>query len=276
MKMKADILNEIYEHVKRGEKAALVLLTKNRGSAPGEEGSVMAVFQNGEISGTVGGGAIEFDIIRRTRENMETGEDFSFDYNLSERGELKMACGGQSQGFVKFFFPPKQLIIFGAGHVGQKLARVASLSGYRVIVADERPAFSAEKDLAMIDRFVTGSLDEMMAQLSFEPQNTFVVICTPGHRQDEAVLERVLVQPTRYVGMIGSRNKVLTIHQQLKEKGFSEKDLNRLYAPIGLDVDNGSVEEIAISILSEMLMMKNGTDGRSNRLKWQEKMQKKD
>lgn len=260
--MQSNILNKIYEKNAQGQKAALVLLTKNRGSTPGRDGSTMAVFEDGTSLGTIGGGAIEYDVTKRTIEALESGQDFEFDYNLSQNGELKMACGGDSKGVVKIFHPNNKLIIFGAGHVSQKLARVAVLTGFDVYVTDDRQEFKESEDFQGIKEYITGQPEEAVEKISFSKDNTYVVVCTRGHSKDEEVLDSVLKKDYKYLGLIGSRKKVGTMIKNLKGKGIEEDKIRSINMPVGLRLDNGSVEEIAISILGEILMIKNEKDGK--------------
>lgn len=259
--MQGEILNKIYEKINSGQRAALVILTKNRGSTPGRDGSTMGVFEDGKTLGTIGGGAIEYDVINRTKEALKSGEDFEFDYNLSQSGELKMACGGDSKGIVKIFFPKTNLIIFGAGHVSQKLARVAVNTGFNVYVTDDRKEFSKSEDFIGIRDYLVGKPGEAVDNLPFSKDDTFIVVCTRGHKMDEEAIEALLYKDYKYLGMIGSKKKVGTLINNLKEKGYSKEKINSINMPIGLKIDNGSVEEIAISILAEILMIKNDKSG---------------
>ncbi|MDO5755818.1 MAG: XdhC/CoxI family protein [Tissierellia bacterium] len=263
--MQAKILQKIYEKVDQGQKAALVLLTENKGSTPGRDGSVMAVFQDGTSLGTIGGGAIEYDIIKRAKEAMENGDDFEFDYNLTEKGELKMACGGDSKGFVKLFFPNKNLIIFGAGHVSQKLSRIAVKTGFNVIVTDDREEYQREKDFQGIQKYITATPKDAVEQIQFHKDNTYIVVCTRGHNGDEEALKALLPKDYKYLGMIGSRRKVGAVIKKLREEGFTKEQIGTVHMPIGLNIDDGSVEEIAISILAEILMIKNNGSGQKNK-----------
>ena len=264
--MQSDILNKIYEKNEEGERAALVLLTKNRGSTPGADGSTMAVFEDGSSVGTVGGGAIEFDVTKRSKEAIEKGEDFEFDYNLSQNGELKMACGGDSKGVVKIFYPNNKLVIFGAGHVSQKLARIATKTGFDVYVTDDREEFEKSEDFEGIKEYLACEPEEACEKIKFNKDNTFVVVCTRGHKKDEDAVEELLKKDYKYLGLIGSRKKVGNLIKNLKEKGISEEAIKTINMPVGLNIDNGSVEEIAISILAEILMIKNDKDGKQMKI----------
>ncbi|MDO5028083.1 MAG: XdhC/CoxI family protein [Bacillota bacterium] len=255
--MESKILREIDLRVSQGQRAALVILTKNKGSAPARQGSTMAVFQDGSSLGTVGGGAIEYDIMKRAQQAIKDGQDFEFDYNLSKDGKLQMSCGGASQGFVKVFYPNSQLIIFGAGHVGQKLARIAVKTAFDVRVVDDRIDFKDAEDLKDISAFIGKNPEEALADLNFSKDSTYIVVATRGHAQDQEVLENILRKDFKYLGNIGSKAKVHSLRKKLTAKGFSKEEIDKIHMPIGIDIDNGSVEEIAISIMAEILLIKN-------------------
>lgn len=265
--MESKILREIDLRVSQGQRAALIILTKNRGSAPGRSGATMAVFQDGSILGTVGGGAIEYDLMKRAKEAIREGYDFDFDYNLSRDGTLKMACGGKSQGYVKIFYPNSQLIIFGAGHVGQKLARVAAKTAFDVVVVDDREDFKELEDFKEIGSFIGKEVADAVKDLNFSKDSTYIVVATRGHSNDQEVIEAVLRKDYKYLGMIGSKSKVRTLATKLYDQGFSREEVEKIHMPIGLDIDDGSVEEIAISILAEILLVKNSGQGTMQKIK---------
>ena len=264
--MKADVLEKIYEENKKGRDAALVFLIENKGSTPGEDNSLMAVTSAGKFLGTIGGGKIEADVIRRCLEGFPKGESFEFDYNLSQNGELKMSCGGDSRGFVKYFKAANRLIIFGAGHISQKLARIATKTNFEVTVIDDRSEFRESPDFSDIKDYIEAPIEEAVGKIDFDKDKTYIVLCTRGHAHDTKVLREILGKDFHYLGMIGSKAKVVRVFKELEEEGFNRKDLDEIYTPIGLDLDNGSVEEIAISIMAEILMIKNKKTGEIQKL----------
>lgn len=260
--MQAEILKRIYEENNRGRDCALALIVENRGSTPGNDSSLMAVFSDGSSFGTIGGGAIEADVIKRSLEGMKEGKAFEFDYSLTEKGTLKMACGGDSRGFVKYFKAAKRLVIFGAGHVSQKLAALASKTGFAVDVIDDREEFRTSPDFQGIDNYYCMEVDRAIEKIEFDPEKTFIVLCTRGHAHDQEALKALAGKPCAYLGMIGSKAKVARVFKELQAEGVKKEDLDKVYAPIGLNLDDGSVQEIAVSILAQILTIKNGTDGR--------------
>lgn len=263
--MKAEILDKIYQENRRGKDAALVFLIENKGSTPGEDNSLMAVLSDGEFFGTIGGGKIEADVIRRSLEGFKDGKSFEFDYNLSKDGKLKMACGGNSRGFVKYFKASNRLIIFGAGHVSQKLARIATKTNFEITVIDDRDEFKDSPDFEEIKEYMAESVEKAIEKIDFDKEKTYIVLCTRAHSQDAEVLRNILDKDYSYLGMIGSKAKVISVFKDLEKEGYDRAKLNQIYTPIGLDIDNGSVEEIAISIMAEILMIKNKKSGQSQK-----------
>ena len=264
--MKADVLEKIYEENKKGRDAALVFLIENKGSTPGEDNSLMAVTSAGKSFGTIGGGKIEADVIRRCMEGFAKGESFEFDYNLSQNGELKMSCGGDSRGFVKYFKAANRLVIFGAGHISQKLARIATKTNFEVTVIDDRSEFRQNPDFSEIKEYIDAPIEEAVDKIDFDKDKTYIVLCNRGHAYDSQTLRKIIDKDFHYLGMIASKAKVIRVFKELEEEGYKREDLEKIYTPIGLDVDNGSVEEIAISIMAEILMIKNKKTGEIQKL----------
>ena len=264
--MDTNVLSKITEKVDGGEKAALVILSNNAGSVPGKEGSLMGVFQDGSIIGTVGGGAIEYDIIKRSMEAMEKNENFNFDYSLTEDGKLQMACGGQASGFVKVLIPKDKLIIFGAGHCAQKLAKFAVNCNFSVTVIDDREEFKTHPDFKGISEYLLGTPEEVVDKLIFNGDSTYIVVATRGHKHDFDAARVLMNKDYKYLGMLGSKKKAIELKDKLLKEGFDREEINNMYLPIGLDISDGSIEEIGISILGEILKVKNNLKGQSRRI----------
>lgn len=263
--MESKVLKDLYESLDRGRGAGLVIITERSGSIPGEEGMIMAVFEDGTSSGTIGGGALEYEVLQRTIRAIAEGQGFAFDYDLNESSDLAMVCGGKTKGYVKVFNPKETLIIFGAGHVGQKLARIGVATGFQVYVSDDREDFKDHEDFKGIKSYLVGRPDEVLDDLPFNKENTYIVICTRGHDHDQVALEGVLNKDYRYLGVLGSKRKVARTKDLLEEKGFDKEKIQQIHMPIGLDLDNGRVEEIGISIMAEILKEKNSGTGLSHR-----------
>lgn len=253
--MQVEILERLVVEVKKGKKAALVFITEAKGSVPGAQDSMMAVFEDGQTLGTIGGGPMEYEVTKRALKAIEEEKDATFDHKLNKSSDLNMICGGHNKGYIKVFRPQPQLIIYGAGHVGQKLARVATRTGFDVTIVDPRQDYKTKEDFQGIKKFLTKSPKEANEDLNFSKESTFIVICTTN--SDKEVLENVLDKDYKYIGMIGSRHKIKLVFDDLREMGYTDDLLSKIHTPIGFDIDNGKVEEIAISIMAEILAVKN-------------------
>jgi xanthine dehydrogenase accessory factor len=234
-----------------GKKVALVTITETSGSSPASVGQMIAVLEDGSTAGTVGGGASEYRIIRRALEAVKNGErvfKFSFDHS-----ELEMICGGGMAGFGNVLGAGQNLCVFGGGHIAQCLARIACQSGFSVTVIEDRPEFAANFESA---RYAICKPEDYEKT---DPASTsdYAVICTRGHKTDADALRYCLTKKFEYLGMIGSANKVNDVFGRLRGEGVEQQELDRVYAPIGLDIADALPAEIAVAILAEILLVKN-------------------
>jgi len=250
--MITNILDFIKENISRGNKVALVTVTKINGSSPASVGQCIAVLENGESFGTVGGGKTEYLIIQEAIKTIKDGNKiFEFNYDHSEKG---MICGGAMSGFGHVLGDENYLYIFGAGHIGMNLAKIATDAGFFVKVIEDRPEFA--DNFKNVEYIVT-TPEKFETDVKFYG-NPYIVICTRGHGTDDAALRFCLNKDYSYLGMIGSKKKVATLFGELRKEGYDEKVLQNIYTPIGLNIASGVPYEIAISILAEILLIKNG------------------
>jgi len=246
-----DILALAQEQVSQGKQVALVTVTETNGSSPASIGQLMAVFANGSSVGTVGGGVSEHHITKRAVEAIKNGEKvFQFSFDHSENG---MVCGGTMSGFGNVLGNENHLYIFGGGHVGQCLAPLAAATGFFVTVIEDRPEL--ENAFSGI-RYVVCKPENYEKEIQMS-DSAYAVICTRGHKTDADALRYCLSKPLRYVGMIGSTKKVEAIFIKLLKEGCEEETLKDIYSPIGLDIASGIPAEIAVSIMAEILLIKN-------------------
>lgn len=257
-----EIYARLYQMVENEEPAALVTLLETRGSAPGKPGFKMLVDRDGNIVGTIGGGLVEATAIREAREALQNNTSKMSTYTLDTdtSGGLGMLCGGEVTIFIDVIAPPETLLIVGAGHIAQPLASMGKLLGFNITVLDDRGEFCNEERFPQADRCLVGDIPELLQKIQIT-NNYYVIIVTRGHAQDQAALEKTIRSPVAYLGMIGSRNKVDTTLSNLKEKGFSLEELEKVYAPIGLSIGAKTAEEIALSILAEVISVKRSVPG---------------
>ncbi len=249
--MTQDILDFARAHVSRGELVTLITVTGTQGSSPASTGQFMAVLADGSAMGTVGGGATEYQIIQKAVAAMKNGDRvFEFSFNHAESG---MVCGGGMRGFGNVLGSENHLLIFGGGHVAQSLAPLAVAVGFLVTVVEDRPEFAASFTGVQYIACQPKAYEEAIKMSG----PTYAVICTRGHKTDGEALRFCLHRAFCYIGMIGSATKVDTLFANLRQEGYGEEKLQAVYTPIGLDIASEAPAEIAVSILAEMLLVKN-------------------
>ena len=252
-----DIFEEIYKLKREGKRAALATIVNVRGSIPSVVAAKMLVFEDGSILGTVGGGCVESDVRKGAMEVMRDEKPKTFTFNLDQRpdDDTGLVCGGSLQVFIEPVIPAPQLYIFGAGHVGLNVCKVAALAGFKVIVCDDREQYANHERFPDAREIHAGEMDAVLSELS-PSAAAYIVIVTRGHQHDMRVLRWALDTPAHYIGMIGSGRKVLTIFQQLEAEGVPRESFQRVYAPIGLEISAAMPEEIAISIVAELIAIR--------------------
>jgi xanthine dehydrogenase accessory factor len=252
-----DIFEEITKSKREGKKAALATIVNVRGSIPSVVAAKMLVRDDGSIVGTVGGGCVESDVRKGAMEVMRDEKPKTFSFNLDQTpdDDTGLVCGGSLQVFIEPIVPLPQLYIFGAGHIGIHLHKMATLAGFETIVSDDRELYANRERFADAHQVHAGEMAEIMAGLA-PGESSFIVIVTRGHRHDMQVLRWAIDTPAHYIGMIGSSRKVLSVYEQLEAQGVSAESLKRVYAPIGLDIGAITPEEIAIAIVAELIAVR--------------------
>jgi xanthine dehydrogenase accessory factor len=251
-----DIFEEIVAAKKAGTPVVLATVIESLGSAPREEGARMLIRADGSIAGTIGGGAIEKKIVDEALQLMSASSPKFVRYELKDIG---MTCGGGMSVFLEPLLPAAQLIIFGAGHIGNVLSRIGKMLDFNVTVVDNRPEFADRALLPWADIVIAEDYQKAIDALTLT-DNTCLVILTHKHGHDFEVLEQVLHKPFRYLGMIGSRTKIARAFQQLRDKGVDETIIQKIHSPIGIDIGANTPAEIAISIAAELVAVRSGKD----------------
>lgn len=249
---------------RRSDGAALATVIRRSGSAPQTIGARMLLYADGSTLGTIGGGAIEHQVLEVCRSVLRTGKPRTFEAHLVR--DLGMCCGGAMEVFVEYLQAEARLIIVGGGHVAQALAPLARTLGFRVIVADDREEMLEDPAFEQVERLLydADEIDEAIPDLS---ARDYVLIMTRDHARDERALAKLVEHPHAYLGMIGSRRKVHTVLARVlrryDERGRARPDLTRVHAPIGLALGGRTPPEIAVSIAAELIAMRHGGDGSS-------------
>ncbi|MBX7084251.1 MAG: XdhC/CoxI family protein [Nannocystaceae bacterium] len=244
--------------------AAQATVIERSGSAPQVVGARLLLFEDGTQIGTVGGGAIEAQVIDACRGCLRDGRSRRVQAHLVR--DLGMCCGGSMEVFVEFLQAQPRLFVIGAGHVAQSLVPLALAAGFRVAVFDDREELLEHPAFAEVRREAL-DVDELDVAMPDLDGRDYVVVLTRDHARDERALASLLRRPHRYLGMIGSRRKVAAVlgrilHRE-RELGRAEPDLARVRAPIGLALGGRTPVEIAISIVAELVADRHGGDGRA-------------
>lgn len=252
---------EFYEEVARllraGRVLALATVAGRQGSAPRSAGARMIVTELGETEFSVGGGAFEALVIADAREAIREGRDVEKEYRFTEQGDgaTGMVCGGRVRVLIEIVRPPDCLFVFGGGHVGREVARTAARLGFAVTVVDDRREYLGASRYPAAVRRVRVERD-FSSGLPAIPAGAYVAIVTRCHKTDLAAIRHAVGRGAAYVGLIGSRRKVVTVLARAEDLGTPKEALREVRGPIGLPIGAETPEEIAVSIAAEMIAVR--------------------
>jgi xanthine dehydrogenase accessory factor len=255
-----DLFEEIVRMRRAGQRGALATIVHTNGSIPSYESSRMLVREDGSSLGTIGGGCVEADVWAAAREVMhkEAPRKLLFHLNNEATYDNGLICGGTVEIFVEPILPQPILYLFGAGHVSTAVAKAAQAVGFGVGVIDDREAFANPQRFPMALEIFT-NYEGAFAKLQ-PNSSSYLVIVTRGHKEDMRVLAWAVRTKARYVGMIGSRRKVLSVYKALEKEGYAMEEFEGVYAPMGLDIGALSPEEIAVSIVAELVAVRRNAE----------------
>ncbi|MBI4606656.1 MAG: XdhC family protein [Planctomycetes bacterium] len=248
-----DVYKEIVKLLESGHRGAVATVIGATGSTPGKESAKMLVRDDGTTFGTIGGGCTEADVWALAKEVMDTDRPMRRSFKLTPQAaaEEGLACGGIVEIFIEPVGSPV-VVVFGAGHIGSTLVPLLKLAGFNTKVVDDREQFSNRSRFPDAGEILVAEFETCFGKLNITP-STYIVIVTRGHRYDQLVLSRAVRTPASYVGLIGSRAKILRIFRALRKEGISDERLRQVKAPIGLDIGARTPEEIAISIAAQLV-----------------------
>jgi xanthine dehydrogenase accessory factor len=254
-----ELLEAVSGVLARGERAALVTIVRASGSTPQRVGAKMLVLEDGRTVGTIGGGCYENDALGKARLVLVEGRPQVVQYELNDEvaGESGLICGGRMEVFIEPIAPPPDLYIVGAGHVGFHLGRFASAVGFRLHVVDDRESFANVTRFPDAAEVVVDDIGQWLASAPLA-RRSHVVVVTRGHRHDLEAVRALAARDVAYIGLIGSRAKVARVFDALVSEGVPPETLRRVHAPIGLDLGAVTPEEIAISIVAELIAVRHG------------------
>ncbi|MDA0264037.1 MAG: XdhC family protein [Chloroflexi bacterium] len=239
--------NEIVEAYDGGQPVSLATVVNTKEGGPAL-GAKLLLRVDGSVSGTLGSAELDAKAIEIAEKVAEVGSNEAF--STADGAEV----------FVEGFTTPPTLVMVGGGHVGKATADLAHSLGYRVHLVDDRPEFCNEERFPYAEERVVATYDKWAEQLDLNV-NTFVVVATRGHRYDDMALESALRTRARYIGVLGSRRKTIMIFRRLLAQGVPLDRIKQVYAPIGLNIGALEPEELAVSIMSEIIMVRRGGDG---------------
>ncbi|MGH9684705.1 MAG: XdhC family protein [Candidatus Acidiferrales bacterium] len=251
-----DIFEEIVRMRRAAQRGALATIVHTDGSIPSFESSRMLVREDGTIAGTVGGGCVEAEVWAAAKEVIECEQPRKMTFNLNNEAayDAGLICGGTLEIFVEPILPQPTLYLFGGGHVSTAVAQIAHAAGFRIGIADDRETFANSERFPMASE-IYGSYEDAYAKI--QPNaSSYIVIVTRGHKDDMRVLAWAVNTEARYIGMIGSKRKVISVYKALEKEGYAMSRFERVYAPVGLEIGALTPEEIAVSITAELIAVR--------------------
>jgi len=264
-----DIYEEIVKLQREGHRGAVATIVNVRGSIPSFKSAKMLVREDGTIAGTIGGGCVEAEVWQAAREVMasERPRTLSFDLNQDPKYDTGLVCGGTLDIFVEPILPTPLLYIFGAGHVGFELSKAAGRAGFDVIVSDDRDAYANRERFPDAREVIAKDYDVALSSVT-PNESAYIVIVTRGHRDDMRVLRWAVQTKAKYIGMVGSKRKAITVFRKLTKEGLKPELFERVHSPVGLDIGAITPEEIAVSIVAELIGIRRKAERALPHMSW--------
>ena len=251
-----DLFEEVVRMRRAGQRGALATIVHTNGSIPSYESSRMLVREDGSTEGTIGGGCVEADVWAAAKEvmNKEAPRKMVFNLNHEASYDNGLICGGTLEVFVEPILPQPVVYLWGGGHISMAISKAASAVGFGITVVDDREAFANAERFPMAQEIFT-TFEEAFQKIK-PNMSSYLVIVTRGHKEDMRVLAWAVRTGARYVGMIGSKRKVVAVYQALEGEGYRAEEFQHVHAPIGLDIGALAPEEIAVSIVAELIAVR--------------------
>ncbi|MBX5495156.1 MAG: XdhC family protein [Bryobacteraceae bacterium] len=257
-----DVFEELVRLRKLGQKCALATIVQVRGSIPSYESAKLLVREDGSMIGTIGGGCVEAEVWNAARDVIAEEKPRKLSFNLGQDAAYDngLICGGQLDVFVEPVVPQPRAFIFGAGHISRSLSKVASLAGFATVVIDNRETFANRERFPEADEIFAEEYEEVFPKLSIN-SSSYLIIVTRGHRDDMRVLRWAITTDAKYIAMIGSRRKVYAVIKEFEKEGIPRERFQRIFAPMGFEIGAITPEEIAVSVVAEMIAIRRAPEG---------------
>ena len=256
---------DIYEEVVRlrrlGQKCALATIVQVNGSIPSYESAKLLVREDGSMLGTIGGGCVEAEVWNVARDVMQNERPRHMNFSLGQDAAYDngLICGGQLSVFIEPVVPQPRVYVFGAGHISKSISKIATLAGFATVIVDNREAFSNRDRFPEADEIFAEEYEDVFPKLPIR-DTSYIVIVTRGHRDDMRVMRWAVGTNAKYIAMIGSKRKVIGVVKELEKEGIPREAFEHAFAPMGLDIGAITPEEIAVSIVAEMIAMRRAPD----------------
>ena len=247
------VINELAAAVAAGQPVVLATVVATRRSVPRHAGTKMLVYPDGRLTGTVGGGEMESRVIDEAMTAFGTRRPQVLDYALLEpaKGDPGV-CGGEVQIYLEPYMPAHTVVVIGGGHVGRAVVDLADWLGYQTVVVDDREERLTEEEMPRAGQRRVGPISEVLPTLDIT-EDTSVAVVTRSVDRDAEAVPLLLETPARYIGVMGSTRRWAEVRRLLAESGIGDDQLARVHAPIGIDIHAETLEEIAVSIMSEII-----------------------
>ncbi len=250
-----NIFQKVNEITSQNKEIVLATVVDAKGSSPARKAFKMIIVADGSIMGSVGGGALEYEVVNIGRELIKSKQNDLRHFDLSELG---MACGGEVTVFFEYISKGKYLYIFGGGHICQAISPIAQSLGFRITVVDDRPEVTSKEMHPSAENVTCGGFVETVSTMEIHSP-AYALIVTNKHMHDGDTLKALLQrnEEFRYIGMIGSKSKVEGCMNMLERTGIDRKKLQQIYTPVGLRIGGDTPAEIAVSIMAEVIAVEN-------------------
>jgi xanthine dehydrogenase accessory factor len=247
-----DVYEELVRLRRLGQKCAIATIVQVRGSIPSYESAKLLVREDGTMIGTIGGGCVEAEVWNAAREVMETEKPRHLSFNLGQDAAYDngLICGGQLDVFVEPVLPQPGAFVFGAGHISKSISTT---------IVDNREAFANPERFPEALEVYAEEYEEVFPKLAVN-ETSYIIIVTRGHRDDMRVLRWAITTAARYIAMIGSKRKVINVIKELQKEGIARENFERVFAPMGLEIGAISPEEIAVSVVAEMIAVRRNAE----------------